>query len=132
MNVGLVACCAGKRGFGCEAQHLYCSPLFVLSASAARTLDDWAILSAKHGLVLPRETVEPYEETLNDMPEVWRKEWAAKVSAQLDARWPSARFVVFAGDRYQAALSGKNWVDALRGLPIGKRLKALKEGTWTR
>jgi len=132
VNVGLVACCAGKRGFACEAQHLYCSPLFVLSVLAARTLDDWAILSAKHGLVLPRETVAPYEETLNDMPEAPRKEWAAKVSAQIDSKWPRARFVVFAGDRYQAAFAGKDWVDALRSLPIGKRLKALKEGTWTR
>lgn len=132
MNVGLVACCAGKRGFACEAQHLYCSPLFMLSASAARTLDDWGILSAKHGLVLPREVLAPYEETLNDMPELSRKEWAAKTSAALRKKWPAARFVVFAGDRYQSALDGFDWVDALRGLPIGKRLKALKEGTWTR
>lgn len=132
MKVGLAACCSEKRAGRREAPFLYCSPLFVLSARAAQTLDEWAILSAKHGLVNPRDELEPYDEALETLRPEEVARWGAKVGVRLRESYPGATFIVFAGKPYQAALAGLDWVDALKGLPIGKRLKALKEGTWTR
>lgn len=132
-QVGLVACCAEKRSGACEAQHLYTSPLFVMSARAAASLGEWAILSAKHGLLLPRQVILPYDLALDDMPRRLRELWGAATKKQIRDRWPEdTQFVVFAGALYQEAVRGLPWLDALQGLPIGKRLKALKEGSWTR
>jgi len=48
--------------------------------------DHVAILSAKYGLLLPEEVIEPYELTLKTMGEQKRREWAERVIRQLDEK----------------------------------------------
>ena len=45
-----------------------------------------AILSAKYGLLLPDDEIEPYDLTLKTMTKEQRKEWADKVFKQMKKR----------------------------------------------
>ena len=51
-----------------------------------RHYDSVAILSAKFGLLLPDEEIEPYELTLNTMGKSQRKKWSVRVLNQLEAK----------------------------------------------
>ena len=53
---------------------------------AMKHYDHVAILSAKYGLLLPEEVIEPYELTLKTMGEQKRREWAERVIRQLDEK----------------------------------------------
>ena len=65
----LVACCGPKLDHAAPARDLYTSDLFTKSrAYAERNGCGWAILSAKHGIVLPDEVIAPYDVTLKTMP----------------------------------------------------------------
>lgn len=126
--VGLVSCVAGKQATACAARDLYTSPLFRMSRRLAELVcSEWGILSAKHGLVMPDDVIEPYNETLNRMPVDQRRLWAVKTRRALVRRWPGRRFMILAGLRYATALSGLRTYDPLYNLPIGKRLQRLKQ-----
>src|SRR5262249_46090097 len=61
-NIGLVACCDAKVLIPCQARNLYISPLFRAAREfAERSYPAWLILSAKHGVLEPTATVEPYD-----------------------------------------------------------------------
>ena len=51
-----------------------------------RHYDSIAILSAKYGLLLPDEGIEPYELTLNKMGKEKRKNWAVRVLNQMEEK----------------------------------------------
>jgi len=53
---------------------------------AVRNYNFVAILSAKYGLLLPEDKIDPYDLTLNDMDSSDRKEWADKVFKQMKTR----------------------------------------------
>lgn len=133
--VGLVACCGPKLAHRAPAGLLYTSDLFRKSVAylLARDVDEWAILSAKHGLVLPNETIAPYDLSLTSMPATKRKEWARKVQHQLEVQgyYPEGtHFVVLGGRHYLEPfrnLQGYSYEDPLEGMQIGERLRFLKE-----
>lgn len=76
-TVALVACAAAKLDHPAPAKDLYVSSLFRKSrAYAERNADAWYILSAKHGLVSPAATIEPYDLTLNSMAIADGRRWA--------------------------------------------------------
>ena len=128
MIVGLVACCKTKAPTARRARDLYCSALFKKSVAYLEPrVDGWAVLSALHGVVLPDQVVEPYELTLNTMPARARSAWAAKVSAELRAKWPGARFIVIAGRNYRDGLNVEMDVP-FAGLELGELLSALTKG----
>ncbi|MFS6744372.1 DUF6884 domain-containing protein, partial [Staphylococcus aureus] len=129
VKVALVACCSKKLDHPAAAEDLYRSPLFRLSAAQAKRFGNWAILSAKHGLVMPKRVLAPYDTALSDMSPRERAAWAERTRSQIVAAWPAAEFVVFAGALYRTALEGLDYSDPLAGLGIGRRLKALK--SWT-
>lgn len=128
----LVACVKTKLPHGSRACDLYVSPWFKLARRYVEARGGrWRILSARHGIVCPHEWVEPYNETLARMPIAARREWAARVCAQIDALPYARRVVILAGVRYREFL-----VDALRrrygrvevplrGLGIGRQLQRL-------
>lgn len=106
MKVALIACCGAKLSGPAPAHQLYQSALFKKSRQYAETFcDEFAILSAKHGLVLADQLIDPYDVTLTEMTAAGRREWAGLVMAQLMDRWPLYRepvhFVFLAGANYR-------------------------------
>lgn len=89
----------------------------------------WFILSAAHGLLDPKETVGPYDWTMNDYSLLGRQQWAREVVALLDRRalCPD-RYVILAGVPYRQFLiepleQRGSAVDVpLQGLSIGQQL----------
>lgn len=110
MRVGLIGCSATKLDRAAPAADLYTGPVFSLERAwiTARTdVDVWAILSAKHGLVMPDQVVEPYDLALGDLSAAERRAWAERTREQLVARWGrDAVYMIVAGADYRAALEG--------------------------
>lgn len=131
--IGLVACCGEKLPTAAAARDLYRSQLYRLSrAYVERECDEWAILSARHGLVLPGQVIEPYNFTLNDCSLAGVKSWGLRVGQQIRKQWPwwtCRRFTVLAGRRYRYCLDQLNVTVPLEGLGIGQQLAALVKMT---
>lgn len=127
LTVGLVSCSKAKLPHAAEARDLYVSPLFRLARSVCeKRFDEWAILSAKFGLVLPDQVIEPYDVTLSKLPAERRKAWAMDVEHTIRATWTgAATFHVFAGKHYLQAVASLPHVDELHGLGTGHRLQRL-------
>jgi hypothetical protein len=105
---------------------------------------NWGILSAKHGLVLPDQVLEPYDVRLSQLPNREQEAWKTKVKGQLAATWGyDCIYLVLMGGDYKSALHGFLVEDPIacwtqwrrdRGMTgrraamgIGLILKALKE-----
>lgn len=108
MRVGLISCSKRKLAHAAPAAELYQGELFKLSrawiAKPGR-VGAWGILSAKHGLVMPDQILEPYEMSLRSVGSEARAEWARRTHLQLVERWgPGAIYMVLAGCDYRDAL----------------------------
>lgn len=126
MIVALIACGAFKAAKACAAKDLYKGCLFKAACKAAQCLgNDWAILSAKHGLLLPSTVIEPYNITLRNMQKQERNEWAAKTKKQIQSQWPNATFICLAPHLYSAALEGLPATFPLANMGIGYQLQWL-------
>jgi hypothetical protein len=93
------------------------------------------ILSAKYGMLLPDDVIEPYNDTLVGAPRKKREAWAVTVLGQLNA------LELAPGDEVLSLLSkpygefllpvlrneGLNVQEPLQGLGIGRRMAWLKE-----
>ncbi len=147
MRVGLIACCKQKLNHAAPARDLYISPLFKKSRAWIETrVDAWAILSARHCLVLPDQVLEPYDQQLTDLSLVNRDRWGEEVQRQILDEWDEdAIFMILAGEEYKRAVKRlpyvedviRHWTDMRRDsgmssrratMSIGLILKALKEG----
>lgn len=110
MRVGLIACCKEKLDHASPARELYCSPLFTLARGWMEhpgRCDEWAILSAKHGLVLPGDALEPYDLSLEALTEDERRAWAQRTRRQILERWGTgAIYLVVLGHLYHSAVWG--------------------------
>lgn len=136
-NIVLVACCKNKADMPLPAADLYVSDLFKKSLRFARSIapdSHIRVLSAKHGLLRLDQTIEPYDERIKaNQPR--KSLWAQEIVTQLAEDFPRDdwyinQYVFLAGRAYvepitRAGLNGK-FVDALRGMMIGRRLSALK------
>lgn len=138
--IGLVGCASTKLRRPAPARDLYTSPLFKkASAHAEAACARWFILSAKHGLVLPDEVLEPYDVKLGRStphhPETdgpFIHEWARRVRAQLaqelrDVDDPS--LLVLAGEQYRTILYPSPWSYSvpMKGLGLGEQLSWLNK-----
>ena len=131
-DVVLIGCVKTKLDHGAPAKDLYISDYFQKMRTYAEGAGvPWFILSAEHGLLSPEEWVEPYEKYLPDTSAEYRREWGAKVVAQLaDAVGPLDEVVVdiHAGAAYVASIEpallplGGVIVNQLEGLSFGRRL----------
>jgi hypothetical protein len=88
MKLGLVSCTKSKQSHSCRAEEMYLpSALFTKAYGYARKhYDKVAILSAKYGLLLPEELIEPYELALKTMGRREKKQWAEKTFKQLNEK----------------------------------------------
>ena len=128
----LVACVGKKCGHAMPAKELYLSDWFGRArAFVERHEGRWFILSAKWGLVAPEQSIEPYDQTLNEMAIAQRRQWAHNVQSQMDVSLPlRGRCVVLAGRRYREFLmpylAERYTVEVpMEGLAIGRQLQWL-------
>lgn len=132
-SIYLVSCVSQKRPYECPAEKLYTSTWFVKArAFVLKSGSPWFILSAKHGLVHPKQILAPYEKTLNDMRVAEQKLWAERVKQQMESDLPKAdRIILLAGVKYRRFL--EPWLRhrfaevsvPMKGLQIGKQLQWL-------
>lgn len=131
----LISCVRRKKNYKTKAKNLYISPLFQYHLKYAESLnpDKIFILSAKYGLLELEKEVEPYEKTLNNMSAEQIKRWALQVILELKkvADLNKDQFIFLAGAKYRKYLMHhiRNFRIPLKGLPIGKQLKYLKQNT---
>lgn len=129
-RIGLIACSKLKRPEASPARDLYCSPLFLASRRYIEPrCDEWAILSARWGLVMPEEIIQPYDQTLHELKPYELRKWADRTYRQIVGRWPSTDstiFVAVAGGRYRMCLKDNMRLEMPFGSqPIGMLLQSL-------
>lgn len=96
MRIGLVGCVKSKRVVPAKAADIYVSALFRgRRAYVEETCDRWFILSAKHGLVLPNQTLQPYDLAMSSLSVQQRRAWSADVIRDLHRQIPNMRAVTF-------------------------------------
>ena len=80
----LVGCVKTKHEVPMAASDLYSSSLFTARRSWAQAQrGPWFILSAKHGLIDPTQTIAPYDETLRGESRSAQRLWASNVAEAL-------------------------------------------------
>lgn len=129
-SITLVSCVGKKRSESSPAKDLYQSPWFLKARHYVESRKwEWYVISAKYGLVHCDQILEPYEQTLNNMPAEERKAWASGVFEQILQNFPSGGKVrFFAGERYREYLTpllenaGYTVEIPLQGLGIGQQL----------
>jgi hypothetical protein len=117
MRVGLISCCKEKLDHAAPAEELYCSQLFKLSRQwIIKRAGEWGILSARYGLVMPDQGIEPYDTKLSDFGCLHKERWDDYVHEQLVSRWSEdAVYTVVAGADYRAALKQMPYVEDVLG-----------------
>ncbi len=127
-KIVLIGCCGKKRTTPCAAKDLYLSPLFKKSVAWAERFGlSWAVLSAKHGLVWPKDVVVPYNLSMRGMSSADKLGWKHLVMRQLQPYRQYYSFIVLAGKEYCTWTSGYQAELPMNGMGIGTRLKVLSE-----
>jgi len=116
--LGLISCTKAKQNCRCKASEMYsASDLFRKAYGyAVKKYDFVVILSAKYGLLLPDDKIEPYNLTLNEMSSNEVKKWNERVFKQMNNRLQLRDFnkaFFHTGKRYREYLIPK-----LEGLGI--------------
>ena len=124
----LVSCIAQKADTRRHAAELYVSDWFRKARAFVETTRcRWFILSAEHGLLPPDRPVDPYDATLAAMGARGRRQWGARVAAQLDAalgKGYGGDLVFLAGKHYRTPLleyAGDRACIPMEGLGIGQQ-----------
>jgi hypothetical protein len=141
-HIVLVGCGSEKIATAAAARSLYTGTLFTSSLAYAERLkpDAIYIVSAFHGLVELDAVIEPYDRTLTGTPVKERLAWGQRIAEALRGRHhePDVRLTILAGAIYADAIEwGLRWRNGerstwqvempLQGLPIGQRLRRLKQ-----
>jgi len=132
-TLGLISCTKSKRNYSCPAKEMYsASELFRKAYDyCIKNYDHVAMLSAKYGLLLPHEKIDPYDLTLKSMSESEQKKWAEKALSQLSSKLPMtdiSRVFFHAGLAYRTHLvklleeQGTPCIVPLEGLSIGEQM----------
>lgn len=128
ITVGLVGAGSQKRDSPIRAAELYTGPLFQAARRWAECCtDDWAILSAEHGLVDPDQILAPYSKSLTEMSLVERVRWGRRVTDAILARYRNlpAKVHIVAGERYIELIEPHfeaRLYCPVRGLNMGERI----------
>jgi len=126
----LVGCGDSKADAPAAAKDLYTSNYFGLKRRYAEEFgDEWAVLSAKYGLLDPGAEIEPYDVTVDDVDV---DEWGVAVAEDLpDVR--DTDVVVLAGPDYAQEIEGTLFLYGAdvelptEGMKIGERMSWLSE-----
>ncbi|WP_084555356.1 DUF6884 domain-containing protein [[Phormidium ambiguum] IAM M-71] len=136
-RIGLIACVSKKRKETSPASELYISQWFKAAKKYILSMEiDYFILSAKHGILHPTQTIEPYDQSLYHLSALEHRQWSEIVVKQLIAiAPPPAELIILAGKRYRQGIveplqkAGYNITIPLQGLGIGKQLQWLAANT---
>ena len=128
MQATLIQCTKSKRDEAAAARDLYDDSDYYCKMRAYALARDqpWFILSAKHGLLRPRERVEPYDD-------FGLSEDQCKEIAQSLASMCVTEVELIAGSKYSNPLTpeleryGIEVIERCRGLKIGSRMARLSE-----
>jgi len=133
MKLGLVSCTKSKRKSASKAHEMY-SPSNLFNKAyqyATKNYDVVVILSAKYGLLLPDDEIEPYDLTLKTMSIQQCKEWTNKVFKQMKERLDLEKITsayFHTGRKYREhlipklKLAGVLCIVPLEGLSFGHQL----------
>lgn len=129
-TIVLVGCVDAKADEPRKAKNLYTSNWSTLKRRYAEEFgDEWAILSAKYGLLDPEAEIDPYDVSMDDVDV---DEWEISVLADLpDVR--NTEIVVLAGPDYVDVLEGDLFMYGAEvsvpgeGKKIGERMSWLSE-----
>jgi predicted RNA-binding protein len=135
---GLISCTKTKQNHKCKASEMYsASDLFKKAYDyCTKKYDAVAILSAKYGLILPHDEIEPYDLALSGMSSEEREAWAERVFKQMKSRLNLKdidKVYFHAGENYREHLIPKleeiciTCEAPLKNLSIGKQLAWYKE-----
>jgi hypothetical protein len=130
-KIFLLSCVKSKQPFRTRAADLYTSALFkkMLRYAQCNKPDEIFILSAKYGLLARDDMIDPYEQTLNNMPVAERRDWAQRVLRTLRDRVDLERdqFTILAGDKYRSLLLPhlRHYSIPMEGLAFGQQLRFL-------
>lgn len=108
-TIYLISCSEYKHIVELPAEQLYRSRHFKMSKKYIASLlsegDCWYILSAKHGILHPKQVVVPYNQALTPMRAEDRRVWGTKVLSQLSLLSnPGDRIVLLVGEFYRNAI----------------------------
>lgn len=114
-QIVLISCVSQKQDTKCMAKDLYVSTLFKKSWAYANKLkpDSIYILSAKHHLLEPETSIEPYNLTLNNFCAAERKAWAQEVLKEMKEKGldlENDHFIILAGKNYYQYLIGEDGI----------------------
>lgn len=137
-EIGLVSCVKSKQTESASPKDLYTSSYFEkMRAYAEQYHDDWWILSAKYGLLdSDGDPIEPYDETLTGARVARKREWAKRVTEQLDEAGllsEDTTLVIHAGQDYYEELlplieeMGVSIEIPTEGLRLGEKQSWYKE-----
>ena len=131
-RVVLLGCVKLKLAHRAPAKDLYVSPLWNGRRAYAEAAGcPWLILSAKHGLLDPEQSIAPYDVALAELTARARLAWGERVVGALQTRFGSLHgmtFEVHAGKAYRAAIApglqelGATIDQPLLGLTMGRQL----------
>lgn len=131
-RVILLGCVKSKLGHRARAKDLYVSPLWRgRRANAEASGHPWLILSAKHGLLDPEQTIAPYDVALAHLDADARRRWGERAIHALTERYGSLSgmtFEVHAGEAYSLAIApglaelAATLSRPLAGLTMGRQL----------
>lgn len=141
-RIGLVGCVKSKRNAAAPAGDLYTSPLFTgRKRRVAANCSRWFILSAKHGLIVPDQFIEPYDETLTTKGQAARRAWSSGILIQLrevlgdigqyDYEIHAGASYVAHGLRAGLVSSGANVSLPAEGLTLGQQLAFYRDDCQT-
>jgi hypothetical protein len=126
--VALISCTKDKHEGRMPAGELYTKSWNFRKAVEYATrvlgIKRWAILSAKHGLVMPDRVIAPYDLTLSKMNSAEQRAWAEKTKRQIRKAFPGGtHFVVLASAPYVEGVPTDDYSYdlPLKGLFSGQR-----------
>ena len=131
----LMSCGAKKESTPQQAKNLYIGGYFKKILAYAEFLSnknnaEIFILSAKYGVLELNEIIKPYDLTLNNKDEKYKKNWSYKVIKQLESKIKRTDKIIFlAGENYIKYLKMHyiNYEEPLKGLGMGKKMKVITE-----
>ena len=129
----VIGCGRQKGSSPAPAQDLYTSDRFKRSLELARRIEaPFVILSGKHGIVQPNQTIDPYDVGIGQLSESKRSSWAARAIDDLERLADGRTISLWAIDDYSRPLLDANG-DLPDPLPIIaplSRLQAPDQRLW--
>ena len=126
-----LSCGKSKRNRSAAAKDMYVSALFTKMLAFAESLHPKKIyiLSAKHGLLNLDDVIDPYEQSLKNVPKRARSLWAEDVVRKMrqEVDLDNDSFVFLAGMPYRENLVRhiKKYSVPMEGLSFGRQLQWL-------